>query len=159
MHETFKPTPTLHIVIEIRDADVQVVASDEFQELKHPNIKKSKKKSDWWLKQVNDIVGSIKGRKFKILKAYPSKKSYTYYIQFQPTDREGNLWDQELELQIELRDHTSETHLDLGQVGENFFVKAYYLEDELVEGPYKLMQKIWKILDECREGNFDAFLM
>lgn len=155
--------PTLRIIIDIDAPIYNIAASDnDFVELKHPSIKKKFKQSDEWLKQVNDlarsIIGSMQGRKFNIIKAYPSKKSYTYYIRFQPADKNGGLWDQELQLQIELRDHVSKTHDDIGEVAPELFVKTYYLNGKSERDMMSLMRDIFKILDDLADGDFNSFL-
>ena len=100
----------------------------------------------------------MQGRKFKILKAYPSKKSYIYYIRFQPADKQGDLWDQELQLQIELRDHISDTHTDIGEVTPELLVKTYYLNGKTERDIMSLMRDIFKILDDLEDGDFNSFL-
>lgn len=155
--------PTLHIIIDITEYTADVVASSlEFKEMQHPSIKRKFKKSDDWLKEVNDLARSIYGsmisRKFSITKCEPSKKSYTYYIRFQPADKNGDLWDAELELQIELRDHPSETHDDLGQVTHDLFVKTYYLDDAEYKNMMDLFRAIRKILDDLQQGDFSSFM-
>lgn len=154
---------TMKLVIDIKYKTTQIAADVEFKELTHPNIKRKYKKSDEWVKQVNDIVrsiiGSMQGRKFKIVKAYPSKKSYTYYIRFQPADKNGDLWDQVVEFQIELRDHRSDDHEDIGQVTEQLLVKTYYLGDKQYLDAYKLMKSVWKLLDQLSKGDFSSFIV
>ena len=156
--------PKLRIIVDITysEVQVQVAASSDFKELKHPSIKRKFKKSDEWLKQVNDlvrsIIGSMNGKKFKIIKACPSNKSYTYYIRFQPSDKNGDLWDQELELQIELRDHASKTHASVGEITNRFLVKTYYLEDKTYKDMLALMREIWRILDDLQNGDFSSFV-
>lgn len=154
--------PVLHIYIDLTEKTANVAASTEFVEMHHPSIKRKYKKSDEWLKHVNDlarsIIGSMQGRKFKINKVWTSKKSYTYYIRFQPADKNGDLWRQELELQIELRDHISSTHLDIGEVNSDLLVKAFYLEGKSYRDMYTLMQTIWRILDDLQKGDFSSFL-
>ena len=154
--------PAVKITIELSSiVDAPIAASEDFTMLTHPNVKRRYKKTDEWLKEVNDIarsiIGSMQGRNFKIIKAYPSHKSYTYYIRFQPTDTNGDLWDQILEFQIELRDHPSKSHTDLGQVSENLLVKTYYLDDEQYKNAYALMQEIWRMLDDLQKGDFSSF--
>lgn len=163
--------PTLNIVVDLNINEMRVAASEEllpdsdvkfeFIPMRHPNIKRKKQQSDEWLRHVNDLVisilGSMQGRKFKILEKYPSKKSYTYYIRFQPTDKAGNLWDTELQLQIELRDHVSDTHEDFGNVAKQLFVRTYYLENKSYHDMYGILREIWKILDDLQMGNFSSF--
>lgn len=154
--------PTLYIIIDLAASTINVAASDDFVELQHPSIKKRYKHTDSWLKHVNDlarsIIGSMQGRHFKILKAYPSKKSYTYYIRFQPADKRGDLWDQELQLQIELRDHFSKTHTDIGEIAPELFVKTYYLNGKNERDMMSLMKDIFRILDDLENGDFNSFL-
>ena len=63
--------------------------------IEHPkNIKKRKRLSEIKLGILNDIVegviGCIKSYNFPILQCYQSKRSYSYYVTFQPVDDEGN---------------------------------------------------------------------
>ncbi len=152
--------PVLHIIIELSETD-NIAASVDFKEMTQPSIKHKYKKSDEWLKYVNDLARSIYGsmlaRKFNITKAEPSNKSYTYYIRFQPSDKNGDLWDSDLELQIELRDHTSKTHSDLGQVTSDLLVKTYYIENMQYKDMMSLFRKIRSILDDLQNGDFSSF--
>lgn len=130
-------------------------------ELFDPSVTCKHKKSDEWLKNLNDlvrsIIGSLQGRGFHILKAKPSKKSYTYYIVFQPVDKNGDLWDTELSLQLELRDHVSSTHSDKGSITKDLIVKTYYLEDKSYKGMLALLRELWRIFDRLQDGDFSAF--
>ena len=161
MKRFIKNIPTVHIYIDYVDVIDDIAAATEFKELQHPNIKRRYKKSDEWLKKVNDlarsIIGSMQGRKFKIIDAHPSKKSYTYYIRFQPADKNGDLWDQVLEFQIELRDHISKNHPDIGPASSKLFIKAYYIDDASYRNMYEIMQALWNVMDELEIGNFSSF--
>lgn len=153
--------PTLHVYIDLNDADTPVAASVEFREMRQPSIKRKLKRSDEWLKQVNDLAkslySSMVSRGFEVTRAEPSKRSYTYYIRFQPCDRNGDLWDQTLELQIELRDHVSKTHDDIGQLSKDLFVKAFYLEDAQYKNMWELFRQLRHILDDLQDGDFSSF--
>ena len=155
--------PTLKIIVDIYDAEAKIAASDDFIEMKHPSIKKKYRQSDEWLKHVNDlarsILGSMKGRKFNILRAEPSNKSYTYYITFQPANKDGDIWEQDLELQLELRDHVSKTHSDLGAISEKLIVRTYYLNGKTYSDMLAVLKEVWHILDELQEGNFESFVL
>lgn len=153
--------PTLHVVIELSEETRPIAASVEFKEMTHPSVSKKYRQSDEWVRNVNDLARSIYNsmiaRKFDVFKSQASKKSYTYYLGFRPADKEGNLWDQELGLQIELRDHVSKTHEDSGQVTEKFIVRTFYLEGQLYSDMFKLLQQIWLILDDVQRGDFSSF--
>jgi len=153
--------PTLHIVIELSAQSDDVAASVEFKDMTHPAVKRKFQKSDEWLQHVNDLARSIYGsmiaRKFDVFKAQPSKKSYTYYLAFRPADKDGNLWDRELGLQIELRDHMSSTHDDIGEVTTKFIVKTYYLENKSYRDMSDMLREIWRILDDVQKGDFSSF--
>lgn len=154
-------TKPVKIVLEITYKDDSIAASDS-EPLKHPSIRKSRKKSDLWLREINNLVGSLlgtmKGKKFNIIKAYQSGKSYAYYIRFNPADKDGNLFNQELVFQIELRDHTSLTHGDKYDSSQgHLFMKAYYYDDKKYTNLFDLLTDLYKLLDELQEGNFNAF--
>ena len=146
--------PTLHVIIELTESNIRIAASDEFEEITHPSVRRKYKKSDEWLKHVNDLVrsilGSMRGRGFHILQARPSKKSYTYYILFQPVDENGDVWSTELGLQLELRDHVSNSHTDLGQVTKNLIVNTYYLEDKSYRDMTAILKELWRIFDDLQ---------
>ena len=157
-----KSCPVLKIVVNLEQDQSRIAADTEFIPLKHPNIKRKYKQSDEWLEYINNmvrsIIGSMHGRKFKIIKAYPSNKSYTYYIRFQPTDKQGNVWNQELELQIELRDHSSNTHESFGETTSRLFVHSYNLNGKTYKQLMQLMNEIWRILDDLQDGDFSTFM-
>lgn len=152
--------PTIHIYIDVEHA-ISNVAASEFVEMTHPSIKKKFKKSDEWLKQVNDlarsIISFINGRHFKLIKAAPSKKSYTYYIRFQPIGVNGEVLGGEFQFQLELRDHASGTHIDNGMVNDDIVVRAIYLENIEYTSRIALLTKIKDALTEMQKGNIDAF--
>ena len=77
---------------------------------------------------------------------------------FQPADKEGNLWDETLALQIELRDHISDSHTDLGQVTQDLFVKTYYLNDKKYENMMSLFREVRNILTDLQKGDFSSFI-
>ena len=152
----------LTLYVDVWDNSSQVAAAQDIPELRHPSIKRKLRQSDEWLDHVNDlvrsIVGSMKGRRFQNIEAWPSKKIYTYYISFQPTDKSGAVWDKKLTLQIELRDHRSKTHDDVGAVTENLIVKTYYLNGKTYRDMMDLYREIWRILDDLQNGDFSSFL-
>ena len=157
-----KQVPTLHIYIDLNKKSQPVAADSDFEEMKHPSVKRKYQKSDEWLKEINDLARSIyatmKGKKFNIIRAWPSKKSYTYYIRFQPADKNGDLWDCELQLQIELRDHLSETHADVGEVTDDLVVRSFFIEDTQYRSMFDVYNEVRKLLVQLQDGDLDAFL-
>lgn len=154
--------PKLRLIVELTDSnDAEIVAATNDDVLHHPSVKREYKKSDGWLNIVNDfiksIIGSMQGRKFKIIKKGASKKSYTYYILFQPADQNGNLWDQELELQIELRDHRSKTHGE-GAISPKLLVKTYYIGEDAFDSTLSIMKHLWSVMDDLSLGDFSSFV-
>lgn len=153
----------IHVAIDIEYSQGYVAASgqEEFQKMpSHPSIKKENKKPDEWLDELNDLAESIfvaiHGRGFYLAKEWYSKKSYTYYYRFQPTDAEGNIIEETIEIQVELRDHRSKTHHEHGELASNLFLKTYYLEDNQYSNRFNLLKAIWNLLDELKKGNFDV---
>ena len=90
----FRNQNYIEVVINIdyvEDRILEVAAST----VQHPeNIKKRKRLSDLKLGVLNDIVegviSCVKHYQFPILESYQSKRSYSYYLTFQPIDKKGN---------------------------------------------------------------------
>ena len=160
-----KPIKIIKITIDIDYSGSYVAASGQEQFSKmlgHPSIKKRYKRTDEWLNDLNDLAASIfmaiKGRKFNLLKQWYSKKSYIYYFRFQRIDDSGNIYDQEFEIQLELREHPSKTHDDHGEITPNIAIKSYNLDDARYSNRIELLKAIWQLLDELEKGNYDALM-
>ena len=83
--------PAIEILINI-DYDIESIAASTIE---HPtNFKKQRRLSEIKLGLLNDIVDSVIScvlyHDFDILEKYQSKRSYSYYLTFQPQDAEGN---------------------------------------------------------------------
>lgn len=98
-----------------------------------------------WLKYVDDlarsIISCINGNHFKLTKAFPSKKSYTYYIRFKPTNETGKISHKEFQFRLQLRESTSNK------------VPIFYLEDTEYISRIKLIRTINDLLKEMQADN------
>ena len=157
--------PILHIYVDVESVALNVAASSgiDFDNLeifsKNKSIARRFKKSDNWLTPViqliRRILKSMDERNFNLIKYKDSGDSYTYYIKFQPADEQGKIINQELILQIELRDHVSKTHAD-GAVSDTFSIKAYYIEDKEYPDTVEILTAVYNleyILENTKSEN------
>lgn len=101
-----------------------------------------------WLKYVNDlarsIISCINGNHFKLPKAFPSKKIYTYYIRFKPTNESGKVSYNEFQFRLQLRECSCNK------------VPIFYLEATEYISRIQLLRTINDLLKEMRTGNCEA---
>lgn len=161
-----KSVPTLHIYVDIEAAIMPLAAASgiDFDNLeifsKNKSIARRYKKSKNWLTPVTQmirrILKSMDERGFNLISYKDSPQSYTYYIKFKPVDTEGNIINKELQLQIELRDHTSKTHTE-GKINDKLYVKAYYIENTEYPNTAEVLIAVYQILDKLQKGDFSDF--
>lgn len=164
---TASQVPTLHIYVDVVCSTVSIAASEQPKFGKYNlfpedmSISRRNKKSAAWVKTVNGLIvatiDALQSRRFLIIDAYPSKRSYTYYIRFQPVDKYGDIILEELQLQIELRDHVSHTHPSEGQVSDNLFIKSFTIENTVYPDVWTTLQEIIVILEQAQQGDISAF--
>lgn len=98
-----------------------------------------------WLKYVNDlarsIISCINGNHFKLTKAFPSKKIYTYYIRFKPTNESGKISHNEFQFRLQLRECSCNK------------VPIFYLEDTEYISRINLIRTINDLLKEMQADN------
>jgi len=128
------------------------------ERVKHPlNINKKFKMSDSQLQTYNDLVDSMIAplikRKFIINSEYQSKRSYAYYIDFYPIDREGNRYDESVRLLFRASDHAIQ-HGEEGQLSEDLVLKSFLLFGEEYKDPFALQRKVIDICEHLMDGDF-----
>lgn len=138
------------------DFNTSNIAASE--RVKHPlNIKKKFKMSDSQLQTYNDLIDSMIAplikRKFIINNEYQSKRSYTYYIDFYPVDREGNRYDESVRLLFRAADNVIQ-HGEEGQLSEDLVLKSFLLFGEEYKDLFALQRKVIDICEHLMDGDF-----
>lgn len=128
------------------------------ERVKHPtSVKKKFRMSDSQLQTYNDLVDSMIAplikRNFIINKEYQSKRSYAYYIDFYPVDREGNRHDESVRLLFRAAEHQMK-HGEEGPVSEDLILKSFMLLGEEYKDPFALQRKVIDICEHLMDGDF-----
>lgn len=121
----------------------------------HPtNISRRRKLDDLRLQILNNIamsaITTIQGQDFTITKTYQSKKSYSYYIQFQVTTISGETI--ETGILFRISNHKMkgiETPLDSGTV----IIREFVVKGKHYDNSVAIIQTIGTICKELRKGN------
>ena len=124
----------------------------------HPkSIKKSKRLTDAQLRTFNDLVDSMIGplikRKFIIKNEYQSKRSYAYYVDFYPVDRQGVKFNDTVRILFRASDHDL-VHGEEGFVAEDLILKSFTLLGETYTDPFALQRKVIDICEHLMDGDF-----
>lgn len=138
------------------EVDTDKVAASE--RVKHPmNIKKRDRLSDDQLKIFNDLVDSMIAplvkRNFKINKEYQSKRGYSYYVDFNPVNREGDPFEESVRILFRASDHDIK-HGEEGFVNEDLILKSFTLFGQTYTDPFSLQRKIIDICEHLMDGDF-----
>lgn len=138
------------------EPDVSNVAASS--RVNHPkNVKKRDRLSDEQLKIFNDLVDSMIAplikRRFRINKEYQSKKGYSYYVDFNPVNREGVLFDESVRILFRASDHDIK-HGEEGFVNEDLVLKSFTLFGEIYTDPFSLQRKVIDICEHLMDGDF-----
>lgn len=133
----------------------EVAASNRVKQPNH--IKRQYRLSDSQLQTYNDLVDSMIGpllkRKFIINGEWQSKKSYAYYIDFYPVDRDGNKFPDHVRMIFRASDHDI-VHGEEGLVAEDLVLKSFTLMGETYKDPFSLQRKIIDICEHLMDGDF-----
>ncbi len=124
----------------------------------HPkNIRKIDRLTDAQLRNFNDLVDSMIGplvkRNFIIKDEYQSKKSYAYYVDFYPVDREGCKFKDEVRIIFRASDHDL-VHGEEGLVAEDLILKSFTLMGKTYTDPFALQRKVIDICEHLMDGDF-----
>lgn len=126
--------------------------------VEHPDsISKKHRLTDDQLRNFNDLVESMTAplyaRKFVINNECQSKKSYTYYIDFTPVDRDGNVFDDQFRMLFRASDHNIK-HGSEGHVAEGMILKSFTLLGKKYTNPFLLQRKISDICNHLMDEDF-----
>ena len=145
----------IEIVVYIDPSLPQEIAAVE---LHHPSSKF--KLTDEELQIYEDFVESMispmQARGFKIIKEYQSNKSYAYYIDFYPVDKQGNLLD-EIHVVFRIADHDL-SHGRQGAVSSERFIKSFTINNLSYDKMLPFIKRIGIICDHLQEGDYDELL-
>lgn len=104
----------LHVIIERRLAEnaevaVQSIAASIQYVKRKTYLPAEHQLTDEQIEKLNHLIhrvmGTIIQHDFDVISKYQSKESYTYYIQFYPTDSAGKRMKIPVKVQFEIRDH------------------------------------------------------
>lgn len=143
----------LSVLINLEYTPQHVAAS----EVSHPsNIRKKNRLDEIKLTILNDIVdtalSAIRSAGFEITKKYQSKRSYTYYIWFQPISDSGEkLTPVEVEFRIS-GDHKSRTMQD-NETYSKVIVKSIVIGPEEYDNPAYVLQAFDEICVGLKQGD------
>lgn len=138
------------------DVEHTNIAASEL--VKHPkSIKKSARFTDEELRFYNDFIDSMRApiihRKFRIKNEYQSKRSYAYYIDFYPRDRNGKEFGELVEIIFRVAEHNIK-HGDVDDTSETLIIKSFTLDGVTYPTPYDLQKKIIEICEHLQDGDF-----
>lgn len=125
--------------------------------VKHPtSINKNRRLGDLKLYILDDLVASlinsIKFHRFPIYGNYQSKKDYTYYVQFQPIDENGNKL-MPVSLKFRLASHSSSGMGDDDVTTATVRIKSFLIGNVTIDDSVSLMVTFESILHELEKGN------
>lgn len=117
----------LRVVVDVvPQYEYSVAASTAY--IQDRSIKRKLKLTKQQIEELNELVDKtlmlISSFDFKLIANYQSKRSFSYYIKFVPTDRNGDEWEYPSRIQFEIRDHISNSHMENGDasIGVKTFV-------------------------------------
>lgn len=163
----------IEVTLLVYPKDVVDFAASE--RVHHPsNVKKRYLFSDQQLADFNDLVDSvcsvIDHFGFDIVDEGQSKKSYSYYVSFFPTDQYGNRWDDTVEIKFRLANHLNygstnqiSDRFNKGKSIENYsaeqpmvYVKSFLLGSKQYPGQFAIMQAVKKICINLKAGDYSV---
>ena len=103
---------------------------------------------------VDSMLSPITAHGFKIVKDYQSSKSYAYYIDFYPVDKEGNLLD-EVHVIFRMAEHELKHGL---KSSDNRFIKSFVINNITYDKMLPFQQRIDFICDRLQEGDYEVLL-
>lgn len=145
----------IDIVFNYGPRNSTIAASDR---VKQPKIiSDTNRLSQSQLNTYNDLVDSMLGplvkRKFIINREWQSTRSYAYYVDFYPVDRQGNRFDNLVRIIFRAAEHDI-THGEEGLVDEDLILKSFTLMGETYKDPFDLQRKVIDICEHLMDGDF-----
>ena len=155
--KNIEPKYIIEVIINTDTVHSDVAAATSY--VKHPvSIKKSARMSNQELQFYNDFIDEmhtpILSRNFIIINEYQSKKSYAYYIDFYPVDRDGKKFDEAVRILFRVAEH-NQVHGTPDRVSEELIIKSFTLDGVTYPSPYRLRLKISDICEHLQDGDFD----
>ncbi len=153
------PDHILPITVCFDAEGTDIAASDDL--VSHPkNIKRKYRFSEDQLAAFNDIISTVcsvlKSHHFKVTKTYQSKKSYSYYIHFYPTDKNGDMWDESIVIVFSIREHSNKSISDGIIDSHEAYVKTFLVGSKKYEHGIDVMKAVRSICDRLSEGDYSA---
>lgn len=169
-HST-RPKHTIEITLFVDPEDIADVATSS--RVRHPqSVKKRYLYSDQQLADFNDLVDSVYSVidhfDFDIVDEGQSKKSYSYYIDFFPTDQNSDRWDDSIQIKFRLSNHSNRgadnKSSNTSNRGQNkgrdesdkpmIYVKSFMLGSKQYPGQFAIMQAVKKICISLKAGDY-----
>lgn len=139
----------------------------------HPkSISRKRKYSEQQLADFNDLVESVISilvhYNFDIIHESQSSQSYAYYIEFLPTDENGDVWDEVVGIKFRLADHRNKgaESEKARKVYDNYkqsaekkritVIKSFFIGSTQYPGPMSVITAIRDICKNLKDGNYDV---
>lgn len=137
----------------------------------HPkSVKKKYLITEEELVAFNDLVESvcsvIYAHNFDVIGEGQSGKSYSYYIDFFPTDENGDRWDESIRIKFRLSNHgnkgVNNRQINRSRKGESesnsplVFVKSFFVGGIQYPSQLAVMKAVDQICKGLKEGNYNV---
>ena len=137
------------------------VAASEMQYITDPIIKKNDKFSKYQVDTLNNVIGQllqlVEDNGFIDVTHRQSKRSYSYYIAFTPTDISGNPWPYPARFQIETRDHTRNDNNDESDwVSDSLYVSIFKIGNKTSFNVDGVVEGVKQICEELKNGDYSS---
>ena len=160
MYKVVKDIPKLIITLDM----MYLPEPDEIAAaiVNHPtSIKSRYRLDDDRLRLLNDIVDTtisfIRSHKFKILRTYQSKKSYSVYVRFQPYSENNEPLDP-VEVIFRIADHSSDSLQKDGKIKTGrAYIRSFWVKDKDYKDIRAFTHEIDVICDELASGDYSSF--
>ena len=155
-----EPKYIIEIIINTEVSESEVAASEK---IKHPlSVKKKNRLSDDELRLYNDFIDSMRtpiiSRNFIIIREYQSKKSYAYYIDFDPVDKQGQPFNGPVRIQFRFAEH-NQKHGKAENTSSDLIIKSFTFNDITYDSYYPIFKKVIDICNHLQEGDFEYVTM
>ncbi len=153
MKRRIKPKRWIEIVLYINPSLPQDMAAVE---LHHPSsrFKLTDEELLIYSDFVESMISPIYAHGFKIVKDYQSNKSYSYYIDFYPVDKKGNLLDK-VHIIFRLSEHVDKSKF---HSSSRIFIKSFVINDISYDKMLPFQDRINYICDRLAEGDYDELI-
>lgn len=145
----------IEIIVYVDPAYIEHVAAGV--QLHHPSskFKFTDKELENYTCFVDSMISPIESHKFYIVKEYQSSKSYAYYVDFFPVDKEGNLLDK-VHVIFRIAEHPLKRNS--GKSSSTRFIKSFTINDVNYTDLLPFIERVDYICDRLQEGDYNELL-